>query len=171
MYNSHMAVFTQGTDEQQFASATGFAVPGASPNRPASPLNGDRHLDVPQTHEQLIAANSALKTRVSELELIHELFRGRLSQLEQDEATARRGQETSGQAEAQLRAQLEASAKQLEESHRRENNLKRRLDELELELKEAKEAIEASDSGRAAKKLRVSDVMGESEVSTPQSTT
>uniref|UniRef100_L2FE81 Gata transcription factor n=1 Tax=Colletotrichum fructicola (strain Nara gc5) TaxID=1213859 RepID=L2FE81_COLFN len=151
-------------------SPLGFNVGGE--NRSASPLNGDRHLDVPQTHEQLIAANSALKTRVSELELINELFRGRLSQMEQDEASARRGQEISGKAEAQLRSQLEASNKQLEDSHRRENNLKRRLDEMELELKEAKEAADSSsESGRAAKKLRVADMVGDSEVSTPQSTT
>ncbi|OLN95671.1 GATA type zinc finger protein asd-4 [Colletotrichum chlorophyti] len=166
-----MPVF-QGMDDAQLQAAglQGFNVGGPSDNRSGSPLNGERHLDVPQTHEQLIANNSALKTRVSELELINELFRGRLSQMEQDEASARRGQEISGKAEAQLRAQLEASKKQLEESHRRENNLKRRLDEMELELKEAKEALDMSDSGRAAKKLRVADMVGESEVSTPQST-
>nr|XP_036588244.1 GATA zinc finger [Colletotrichum truncatum]KAF6799617.1 GATA zinc finger [Colletotrichum truncatum] len=167
LYNPGLPVF-QGMDDPQLSA---FNVGGASDNRSGSPLNGDRHLDVPQTHEQLIAANSALKTRVSELELINELFRGRLSQMEQDEASARRGQEISGKAEAQLRSQLDTSKKQLEESHRRENNLKRRLDELELELKDAKEALDSSDSGRAAKKLRVSDMVGDSEVSTPQSTT
>ncbi|KAH0434274.1 hypothetical protein CcaCcLH18_05387 [Colletotrichum camelliae] len=166
LYNPSLPVFGNMDDSQ-----LGFNVGGAD-NRSASPLNGDRHLDVPQTHEQLIAANSALKTRVSELELINELFRGRLSQMEQDEASARRGQEISGKAEAQLRSQLEASNKQLEDSHRRENNLKRRLDEMELELKEAKEAADSSsESGRAAKKLRVADMVGDSEVSTPQSTT
>ncbi|EQB50369.1 hypothetical protein CGLO_10198 [Colletotrichum gloeosporioides Cg-14] len=166
LYNPSLPVFGNMDDSQ-----LGFNVGGE--NRSASPLNGDRHLDVPQTHEQLIAANSALKTRVSELELINELFRGRLSQMEQDEASARRGQEISGKAEAQLRSQLEASNKQLEDSHRRENNLKRRLDEMELELKEAKEAAadSSSESGRAAKKLRVADMVGDSEVSTPQSTT
>ncbi|KAF6821571.1 GATA zinc finger [Colletotrichum sojae] len=169
LYNPSLPVF-QGMDEAQLQAA-GLSGFGASDNRSTSPLNGDRHLDVPQTHEQLIAANSALKTRVSELELINELFRSRLSQMEQEEASARRGQEISGKAEAQLRSQLDASKKQLEESHRRENNLKRRLDELELELKDAKEALDSSDSGRAAKKLRVSDMVGDSEVSTPQSTT
>lgn len=165
LYNPGLPVF-QGMDDAQLQAG----LQGFSENRAGSPLNGDRHLDVPQTHEQLIATNSALKTRVSELELINELFRGRLSQMEQDEASARRGQEISGKAEAQLRMQLETSKKQLEESHRRENNLKRRLDELELELKEA---IDMSDSGRATKKLKatVTDMVGESEVSTPQSTT
>ncbi|KAK1594403.1 GATA zinc finger protein [Colletotrichum navitas] len=162
LYNPSLPVF-QGMDDAQLQAG----LQGFSDNRAGSPLNGDRHLDVPQTHEQLIATNSALKTRVSELELINELFRGRLSQMEQDEASARRGQEISGKAEAQLRMQLETSKKQLEESHRRENNLKRRLDELELELKEA---LDMSDSGRVAKKLKV-EMVGESEVSTPQSTT
>jgi GATA-binding protein, other eukaryote len=41
-------------------------------------MNGDRHLDVPQTNEQLIAANASLKTRVSELEVIGGLFWGRV---------------------------------------------------------------------------------------------
>jgi GATA-binding protein, other eukaryote len=168
----------QGMEDSQFQSSSlpGFSAAGASPGRPASPLNGDRHLDVPQTHEQLIAHNSSLKTRVSELEVINELFRSRLTQLEQDEANARRGQEISGQAEAQLRAQVDSLTKsegqlrtQLDDSHRRENNLKRRLDELELELKDAKDSIDSGDSQRLAKKLRVSDMVGDSDVSTPQS--
>ncbi|ROT38669.1 hypothetical protein SODALDRAFT_339987 [Sodiomyces alkalinus F11] len=146
LYNPGMPVF-QGLDDPQFQS---FAMSSNSPNRPASPLNGNRHLDPPQTHEQLIATNSALKTRVSELEFINELFRGRLGQLEHDEANARRGQEINGQTEAQLRAELE-------ESHRRENNLKRRLDELELELQNVKDALEATEPGRATKKPRLTE--------------
>ena len=132
-------------------------------------MNGD----TPQTHEQLIANNSSLKTRVRELELINELFRGRLSQLEQQEAAARRGHEVAGVEQTQLRNQLEASQDaenqlraQLEDSHRRENSLKRRLDELELELMEAKEALEAG-SDRPAKKARV----GSPEQSTKQEPT
>lgn len=146
LYNPAMTGF-HGLDDSHFQSA---GLTGFSPNRPGSPLNGDRNLDSPQTHEQLIAANSALKTRVSELEVINELFRGRLGQLEHDEATARRGQEISGQAEAQLRAQLD-------DSHRRENNLKRRLDELELELKEAKQVAGLDDNERPVKRARLSE--------------
>lgn len=136
-----------GLDDSHFQSG---GLSGFSPNRPGSPLNGDRNLDSPQTHEQLIAANSALKTRVSELEVINELFRGRLGQLEHDEATARRGQEISGQAEASLRAQLE-------DSHRRENNMKRRLDELELELKAVKDATSFIETDRPYKRARLSE--------------
>jgi GATA-binding protein len=123
--------------------------------------NGDR--DAPQTHEQLIAHNSSLKTRVSELEVINELFRGRLSQLEQQEAAARRGQEVAGVEQTQLRTQLDASNEsvvqlqtQLEDSHRRENNLKRRLDELELELKALKDIL-GGDVERPSKKPRIEE--------------
>ncbi|KAG6032929.1 hypothetical protein E4U41_007087 [Claviceps citrina] len=120
--------------------------------------HGDR--DTPQTHEQLIAHNSSLKTRVSELEVINELFRGRLSQLEQQEAAARRGQEVAGVEQTQLRGQLEATMEseaqlraQLEDSHRRENNLKRRLDELELEL-QAAQAVSERGLNRSNKRPR-----------------
>lgn len=111
-------------------------------------LNGDRG-DGHQTHEQVIAQNSSLKTRVSELEVINELFRGRLSQLEQQEAAARHGQEVADKEQTELKAQLDVIQEtetelraQLEDSHRRENSLKRRLDELELELKTAEEGAE-----------------------------
>ncbi|PNH36192.1 hypothetical protein VD0002_g7443 [Verticillium dahliae] len=136
LYNPAAMPVFHGFDEAQLQSTalSGFNMSGTPPNRTGSPLNGDRPIDAPQTHEQLIAANSALSTRVRELELINELFRGRLGQLEQDEATARRGQEISGQAETQLRGQLE-------ESHRRENSLKHRLDVLEQELANIKTGI------------------------------
>lgn len=109
-----------------------------------------------QTQEQLIADNSSLKTRVSELEVINELFRGRVQQLEQDEANARRGEEMRRASESTLMARLE-------ESQRRENQLKRRLDDLERELHETKEGAPP------AKKMRVADMVGDSEASTPQS--
>ena len=141
---------------------TNFALNGSNEGR-HSPSATDRNNDNPQTHEQLIAHNSSLKTRVSELELINELFRGRLSHLEQQEAAARRGQEVAGAEQGQIRLQLEASQdsekllhEQLEDSHRRENNLKRRLDELELELKAARDGAEGEPE-RAVKRLRVDD--------------
>jgi GATA-binding protein len=128
-----------------------------SPGRSASPLNGANGLEVPQTYEQLIAQNSALKTRVSELEVINELFRGRVTQLEQDESSARRGEEARRESEQSLMARLE-------ESQRRENQLKRRLDDIERELSEIKEGQPR------AKKMRVADMVGDtSDPSTPQS--
>jgi GATA-binding protein, other eukaryote len=129
-----------------------------SPGRSASPLNGAHSLEVPPTFEQLIAQNSALKTRVSELDLINELFRGRVTQLEQDEQNARRGEEMRRDSEQDL-------MRRLEESQRRENQLKRRLDDVERELGELR------DGAPRAKKMRVADMVGDSECSTPQSTT
>lgn len=127
-----------------------------SPGRSTSPLNGSNGLEVPQTYEQLVAQNSALKTRVSELDLINELFRGRVAQLEQDENNARRGQEMHRESEQSLMSRLE-------ESQRRENQLKRRLDDIERELSELKEGPPR------AKKMRVADMVGDSDASTPQS--
>ncbi|KAF4635060.1 hypothetical protein G7Y89_g3053 [Cudoniella acicularis] len=130
-----------------------------SPGRSTSPLNGAQGLEVPQTYEQLIANNSALKTRVSELEVINELFRSRVTQLEQDEANARRGEEMHRDSQYQL-------MQRLDESQRRENQLKRRLDDMERELSELK------DGAPRAKKMRVADMVGDhSESSTPQSVT
>ena len=158
MYNQSMPSFVV---DDHYNSSFG----GTGEGRATSPLNGDRG-DAPQTHEQLIAHNSSLKTRVSELEVINELFRGRLSQLEQQEAAARRGQEVAGVEQSQLRSQLDASQEredklrdQLDDSHRRENNLKRRLDELELELKAAKDA----ESDRPSKRARTEEYSAQPE--------
>lgn len=165
MYTSHGLPLYHGMEDAQFQAQglPGFAVSGASPGRTASPLNGDR-FEIPQTHESLIAANASLKTRVSELEVIQELYRGRLEQLETDEVNTRQAQELSGKTEAQLRSQVEAATQvesqlrtELEESHRRENMLKRRLDELELELKAAKESSGDAEEGSRAKKPRLDD--------------
>lgn len=167
MYNHSLPSFM--VDDPYQSNAVGFAAATNAEGRAASPLNGDRNPDAPQTQEQLIAHNSSLKTRVSELELINELFRGRLGQLEKQEAAARRGQEVAGIEQTQLRAQLEAAqdseAKlraQLEDSHRRENSLKRRLDDLELELKDAKDAAEAANE-RPSKRARLAEPSPKSE--------
>lgn len=132
------------------AGMSGFSGNGDGSN---SPMNGD----APQTAEQLIASNSSLKTRVRELELINELFRGRLSQLEQQEAAARRGNEVAGEEQNQLRAQIKLTEEnqatlvaQLEDSHSRERSLKRRLDDLELELQQLRD-----DGHKPNKKQRI----------------
>lgn len=156
VYNTSLSSFMVDDPYQSGFNGTGEG-------RAGSPMNGDRSSEGPQTQEQLIAQNSALKTRVSELEVINELFRGRLSQLEQQEAAARHGQEIAGVEQTQLRTQLEAIQEtetqlqvQLDDSHRRENNLKRRLDELELELKAAK-GITALDSDKPNKRARTEE--------------
>ncbi|KAK4099334.1 hypothetical protein N658DRAFT_430060 [Parathielavia hyrcaniae] len=153
LYASQMHPIYHNIDDQfQAQQLSGF---GGPDGRAASPLNGDR-LDMPQTHEQLLATNASLKTRVSELEVIQELYRGRIQQLEQEEVNRQAQEQGKSEAEEQLRAQLGAVSesqaqlqKELEESHRRENMLKRRLDELEVELKEAKGSLGADESRRS----------------------
>jgi GATA-binding protein len=142
-----------------------------TPGRSASPLNGQSHLGMTQTPEQLIAEISSLKTRVSELEVINDLFRSRVTQLETDESNSRHAAEMCRESEHNMSQQLEESRRreapqlaiQLEESRRRENQLKHRLDDVERELNELKEGAPP------AKKIRVADMVGDSEVSTPQS--
>lgn len=162
MYGNHLPAFNGHTlvDDHfdHSPSLPPMHLRQPSPGRSTSPLNGTHSLEVPQTYEQLIAQNSSLKTRVSELEVINELFRGRVTQLEQDEANARRGEEMHRESEASLLTRLE-------ESQRRENQLKRRLDDVERELADLREG------GPRAKKMRVADMVGESESSTPQSAT
>jgi GATA-binding protein len=174
LYASHMGPIYQNIDDQfQAQQLSGF---GGHDGRAQSPMNGER-LDMPQTHEQLMATNASLKTRVSELEVIQELYRGRIQQLEQEELNRQAQEKNNSEAEVQLRSQLDATneahiqlQKELEESHRRENMLKRRLDELEVELKDAKESLEVHESGRA-KKARLDDTAATTDeaASTPQS--
>ena len=169
-----MGPIYQNIDDQfQAQQLSGF---GGHDGRPQSPMNGDR-LDMPQTHEQLLATNASLKTRVSELEVIQELYRGRIQQLEQEEVNRQAQEKSKAEADEQLHAQLavmnETQAqlqKELEESHRRENMLKRRLDELEVELKDAKESLDVHENGRA-KRARLDDPAPDTDeaASTPQS--
>ncbi|KAI1277455.1 hypothetical protein F5Y07DRAFT_86665 [Xylaria sp. FL0933] len=133
-----------------------YPIPGGSPGRAPSPTNGDQQpLDAPQTHEQLLAANSSLKTRVSELDLINELYRGRLQQLEQDNQTAdnyRHSAEMSAKEAATERAHREEIQRQLDDSHRRENSLKRRLDDMEQELQDLKNQLKEMENDEPAHK-------------------
>lgn len=91
-----------------------------------SSLN-DRHLEPPQTYDGLLQSTTTLKTRVSELEVINDLFRGRVTQLEQSDANARRAELMQRDSETKLR-QL------LDQSQAREHELRRQLDELEREV-------------------------------------
>lgn len=178
MYQPQIHQMYHSLDDQfQAQQLAGFSVAGGPDGRAPSPLNPDRL----QSHEQLEAMNSQLKTRVSELEVIQELYRGRLQQLEEEEKL-RQSQE-SGKIEEQLRAEINMLTEhqaqltnQLEESHRRENMLKRRLDELEEELRQVRESKEAhteSEDGHIAKKARIEEeppkLEPSAEVPTPQS--
>ncbi|KAI1119507.1 hypothetical protein F5Y14DRAFT_5985 [Nemania sp. NC0429] len=154
VYDPNLAAF-QPMDHFQHDTLH-YPLPGTSPGRAPSPTNGEHQpLDAPQTHEQLIAANSSLKTRVSELDLINELYRGRLQQLEQDNQAAdnfRHSAELSAKEAATERAHREEIQRQLDDSHRRENSLKRRLDEMEQELQELKTQMRDFESDEPAAK-------------------
>ena len=65
-----------------------------------------------------------MKTRVSELEVINDLFRGRVTELEKSEKDAR-------QAEEIRREEVQRLRKEVEELRQREETLKRKLDEPE----------------------------------------
>jgi GATA-binding protein len=157
-HNNHLPVFNGLIDDHHYSNHHASIPPmhlqrQPSPGRSASPMNGSNGLTIPQSIEQLIAENSSLKTRVSELEVINELFRGRVTQLEQDEANARRGEEMRRESEHVLISRLE-------ESQRRENQLKRRLDDTEREKTLIEQQLsETHDNGPShAKKMRVSTV-------------
>ena len=170
MYDPHLPVF-QGMDPNQFQSPSlpQYPIPGGSPGRSGSPVNGE-----PETREQLIAANASLKTRVSELDLINELYRGRLTQLEADSQAQdnyRHAAEQAQKNEAHERAMREELQRQLEDSHRRENNLKRRLDEIEQELGEANDRVdllEHAESDRPLKRARMDERVQHDEYQLPE---
>jgi len=99
----------------------------------------DRHLEPPPTYEGLQQQNTTLKTRVSELEVINDLFRGRVHELEQQDRRSVTIQEQLRQA--------------LDHSKQSENNLKRRLDDLEREVAD----LQDIDSRPHNKRARISD--------------
>jgi GATA-binding protein len=111
----------------------------------------DRNLEAPQTYEGLLAANTSLKTRVRELDLINELFRGRVAELEQSDATARRSEMIVRDSEARLR-------RSLDESQQREEDLKQRLSGLETQLAEGTGHSADSNGDSLANTARPSDV-------------
>ena len=84
-------------------------------------------------------------TRVKELELVNDMFRTRVHQLETSEANLRRAAITTRELETQLRQCIE-------EGNKREEGLKRKIEELENEIMEFKDPI------GSRKKLRVSDI-------------
>lgn len=125
-------------------SLTSFNLRQPSPGS-LSVLNGA--LEPTLSPDSLVAANTALKTRVSELEVINDLFRGRVAELEASEQEARRGEMVARDGES--RALM------------REAELRRRLDELEAQLSEL--------GGPARKRLRMEDMVQEDGVATPLS--
>lgn len=105
-------------------SLPSFALRQPSPS--IASINGS-HLDNSHTYADPAPSSSHLKTRVSELEVINDLFRGRVAELEQSEQAARRSADHAHEAAERYRADLDASLG-------REKDLKRRVDQLEADL-------------------------------------
>ncbi len=99
--------------------------------RPPSPSSisspNDRHLDPPQSYERLLRDNTVLKTRVSELEVVNDLYRGHVSQYPHGQAAAPQVEMIPRDAESQLRAALL-------QAEQREVDLKRRVDTLQQKI-------------------------------------
>ncbi|KAL8713454.1 MAG: hypothetical protein Q9225_006760 [Loekoesia sp. 1 TL-2023] len=114
-------------------SLPSFNIRQPSPGSTSS--QNDRRPDSKPSYDQLWQENTALKTRVSELEVINILYKGQVG--EQDQKAT--------ESEQQLR-QL------LEEAQRRENDLKQQVKELE------QENTELRGDEPAPKRQRVSDV-------------
>ena len=105
----------------------------------------DRNLEPPQTYEGLLQANTFLKTRVSELEVINDLYKGTVNQYEQGGAP--QAEMLPKDSESQLRQSLDQAL-------HREEDLKRQVDELEREVAELRGEQPES---RPAKRSRISD--------------
>ncbi|KAL9092142.1 MAG: hypothetical protein Q9165_004575 [Trypethelium subeluteriae] len=91
----------------------------------SSQFNGaGGHLEPPQTYDAIVALNTSLKTRVSELEVINDLFRGRVAELEKSEKDAR-------DAEEAVRGEVEGLRQEIEEARQREETLKKKVEGIE----------------------------------------
>lgn len=141
--------------EHGFNSAAGLSsLPLQQPSPGSTSSSNERHAEVPQTYEGVLAANTSLKTRVSELEVINGLFRGRVSQLEQAEANARKAEMTARESDSRLRQSLD-------ESKRREEDLSRKIGELEQRGMKTQDDSLSTESHMepSAKRIRLSDVV------------
>ncbi|KAF2479708.1 hypothetical protein BDY17DRAFT_236430, partial [Neohortaea acidophila] len=88
-----------------------FALRQPSPS--AASMNGaSGQLDTPQSYDSVQAQNAHLRTRVSELEVINDLFRGRIAELEQAEHEMRRLEEHKAE---ETRRQLNAANGKVDE--------------------------------------------------------
>lgn len=104
-------------------------IPLRNPSPGSTSSNNDRHLEPPQSYDGLLQANSALKTRVNELEVINGLYQGHY---QQGQPPAPQAEMVSQEPEATLRQLLEAS-------QQREASMQRRIEDLEREVAELRE--------------------------------
>lgn len=98
------------------------------------------------TIDSLLQANAALRTRVSELELVNDLFRSRVSELEMNEAQMRRQDANLNHLDRQLR--------------QREADLQRREAYLHILMRDMHHEVEQEEQQKR-KKIRVSELLEE----------
>lgn len=166
LYNAHTSSYPILDDGYQGQHLQAF---GDGSGHHDSSVNGDGG---PQTADQLVATNSSLKTRVAELEVINDFITRRLGHYEPvygSGATTADGQDGTGQSngdDMQMRSQIELLTQserqlrsELEEGHRRENMMKRLIEELEQKLTQTEQAL-ASYEGDRAKRPRLDSLAG-----------
>ncbi|KAK4544587.1 hypothetical protein LTR36_004159 [Oleoguttula mirabilis] len=129
------------------ASLNGSGGGGGGPSHGVEAAAPPQHQQ--PTYDALSAQTSHLRTRVSELEVINDLFRGRVGELESSEADARRGERAREEENRRLRAELEMAG-------RRVGELGKRVAELEEEV----EAGRGSSGSPARKRSRRSGPIG-----------
>jgi GATA-binding protein len=117
-----------------------------SPSSTSSP--NDRHLEPPQSYENLLRDNTVLKTRVSELEVVNDLYRGHVSQYSQGQAAAPQAEMIPRDAESQLRVALLQAEQHEVDLKRQVEALQRRIADLEGEPP-AKRARKSDDSNNS----------------------
>ncbi|KXT14238.1 hypothetical protein AC579_7561 [Pseudocercospora musae] len=109
---------------------------------PAPTTNGNgSHIGASSNYEDLVNQNNTLRTRVSELEVINDLFRGRVSELEASEQDARQKERSKDAEVQQYLAELATASSRAAE-------LERRLKELEDDGPVRKKARTDSGSNR-----------------------
>ena len=79
---------------------------------------GDKHLEPPQTYEHLQQQNTSLKTKVSELEVINGLYKDRIGELEHNDRLHRQAHEDARVREDNLRRRLENLEREMMEMHK-----------------------------------------------------
>lgn len=102
----------------------------------------DRHLEPPKPYDELLQDNTHLKTRVSELEVINELYKGTVHQYQQG-GNAPQAEMISRSSEDELR-QL------LQQSQQREESLKHQVEQLEQEITELRSEQPPAKRGRVS---------------------
>ncbi|KAI7419609.1 hypothetical protein KC336_g9222 [Hortaea werneckii] len=125
-----------------FASTNLPAFNLRQPSPSATSLNGTSQLEAPQTYDGLMGQNSHLRTRVSELEVINDLFRGRVGELENSEQEARREANTKREENERLKSDIETERRKVED-------LQKRVAELEGEGSPARKRARISDDNNS----------------------